>query len=214
MATSSSRRGAAAVALTVVALALSTACATPPPMPSSGEATVQIQTFSGKTFVSVSVNDSALATLFLVDTGANRTVLSPTLARRLGLDVPGDAQRQDVTVAGGQKLSVPFVPVRRVAVGAARVPDLLVGVYDMFPNSPVIDGVLGTDFLGRFRVTFDPTQRTMHLGPGPVSVVPSSQGQPRGQEQAERTEPDTSATFVVALATPPVWKPGYEWSYS
>src|SRR5260370_157641 len=85
---------------------------------------------------------AACATLFLVDTGATRTVVSPTYARRLGLNVPDDAPRRDMTVAGGSKLSVPFVRVHSVAVDTARVPDLLIGVYDIFPGAPVIDGVL------------------------------------------------------------------------
>jgi predicted aspartyl protease len=214
MATSTSRRCATALLVTVAALELSTACATPQPRPAGGEVTVQVQTFSGNTFVSVSVNDNALATLFLVDTGATRTVVSPSYARRLGLDVPDDAPRRDVTIAGGSKLSVPFVRARSVAVGAARVPDLLIGVYDIFPNAPVVDGLLGTDFLGRYRVTFDPTQRTMHLAPTSVPAVLASQGAPRSQERAERADPGATATFLLALATPPVWKPGYEWAYS
>ena len=195
-------------------VALSPACATPQPIPAGGEATVQIQMFGGKTFVAVSVNDSTLAPLFLVDTGANRSVVSPAYARRLGLRVPNDAPRRDVTIAGGGKLSVPFVQVRSVAVGAARVPDLLVGVYDIFPHSPVIGGLLGTDFLGRYRVTFDPTRLTMHLAPASVSAVPSSPEQLRPQEQTERADPGAAATFLRALATPPVWKAGYEWAYS
>lgn len=171
MATSTSSRYATALLVTVAALALSTACATPQPLPAGAEVTVQVQTFSGKTFVSVSVNDHALSTLFLVDTGATRTVVSPTYARRLSLDVPDNAPRRDMTIAGGAKLSVPFVQVRSVAVGAARVPDLHIGVYDIFPGSPIVDGLLGTDFLGRYRVTFDPTRRTMHLAPASVPAV-------------------------------------------
>src|SRR5262245_57260797 len=112
-------------AYAVVLLGL-TACATPAPLPAGGEATVQVQTFGGSSFVSVNVNDHTAATLFLVDTGANRTVLSPTYARRIGLTVPDDAPTRDVSIAGGHRLSVPFVRVRSVAVGPARVPDLLV----------------------------------------------------------------------------------------
>src|SRR5438552_5184446 len=173
MATSTSKRYATALLVTVAAFELSTACATPQPLPAGGEVKVQVQTSSGKTVVSVSVNSSTLATLFLVDTGATRTVVSPTYARRLGLNVPDDAPRRDVTVAGGSKLSVPFVRVHSVAVDTARVPDLLIGVYDIFPSAPVIDGVLGTDFLGRYRVTFDPTRRTMHLAPASIPAVGS-----------------------------------------
>ena len=71
----SSRPGVARrYAIAVAALTLNAACAAPRPLPAGGDATVQTQTFSDKTFVSVSVNESAFATLFLVDTGATRTV--------------------------------------------------------------------------------------------------------------------------------------------
>ena len=203
-------RHPAALALIV---AMSAACATPHPVPAGGEVTVPVQRFGGKTFVAVSVNDSPVATLFLVDTGATRTVLTPAYARRLGLTIPANTPKREVTIAGGSKLSVPFVRVRSVAVGAARVPDLIVGVFDVFPASPVIDGLLGTDFLGRYRVTFDPTRLTMHLAPASPSASSSSQEPPRRQEQADGVEPAVAESFVRALATPPVWKSGYEWAY-
>src|SRR5262249_10595860 len=100
-----------------------------------------------------------------------------------------------------------------VAVGAARIPDLLVGVYDIFPRSPVIDGVLGTDFLGRYRITFDPAQRIMHLAPGPISAATPT-GRPPQQADTAGVDAERSAAFIVALAAPPVWKPGDEWAYS
>jgi hypothetical protein len=211
MATSTSSGYAAGVALIVTTLGLSTACATPRPLPASGEATVQIQTIRGNTFVSVRVNDSPLGTLFVLDTGASYTVLSPRFAQRLGLDVPDDAPRQDLTVFGGRKVSVPFVRVRRVAVDTASVPDLLVGVYDVVPSAGAIDGVLGNDFLHRFRVTLDTERKLMHLTPVVTAAAPSSQGQPPRAEPSRSLAADVA--FTTALATPPLWKPGYEWSY-
>src|SRR5713226_5492464 len=100
MVTNTGSRYAAGVALIVATLGLSTACATPGPLPASGEATVQVQTIGGNTFVSVRVDDSPLGTLFLVDTGATYTVLSPRFAQRLGLDVPNDAPKRDLTIFG------------------------------------------------------------------------------------------------------------------
>jgi hypothetical protein len=225
MATNFNSRYVAGLALIVATLGLSTACATPAPLPASGEATVQIHTTRGSTFVSVSVNDSPLGTLFLVDTGAAHTVLSPTLARRLGLDVPDDAPRRALTIFGGQKLSVPFVRVRRIAVGQASVPDLLVGVHDVLPTARVVDGVLGNDFLQRFRVTLDTTRKLMHLTPVIAAAAPSSPAPPRTEQSRPQPVPLRDAqtvdgrkagsemAFSTALATPPLWKPGYEWSY-
>ena len=221
MGTSSSSASAGRLALIGATLLVAGACAAPRALPATGEATVPIQTISGHTFVSVSVNDSPAGTLFLVDTGATRTVLNPSLARRLGITVPDDAPKREITVFGGRTVSVPFVRVRSLGVGNTSVADILVGVYDATPNSPAIDGVLGVDFLGRFRVTLDTTQRTMHL----TSLTPST-----APEQAARAEPahppssgvslpaerkgeGVDASSWSALTAPPVWKPGYEWSY-
>ena len=35
------------------------------------------------------------------------------------------------------------------------VENLYIGVYDIFPNSPRLHGVLGVDFLKHFRVSFE-----------------------------------------------------------
>jgi len=147
-------------------LTLTAACATaPPPLVGAGEATVRVQKYGASLFVSAHVNDSPFDTLFLVDTGATHTVLSPLLARRLEIPVPDSAPRRTVTVFGGGKLTVPFIHVRRLAVGGASASDLTVGVYDAFPDARVVDGVLGTDFLHRFRMTVDTTQGVLHLQP-------------------------------------------------
>lgn len=127
-----------------------------------------IQVLGGGTFLSVRVNDLPFDALFLLDTGATTTIVTPLFARRIELVVPDDARHEELTVFGGRKVRMPLIRVARVAVGAARVDDLEIGVYDGFPNARVIDGVLGLDFLRRFRVTVDTTNRVLRLEP--VSV--------------------------------------------
>jgi hypothetical protein len=39
------------------------------------------------------------------------------------------------------------------------------GVYEILPDEPMIDGLLGGDFLQRFRVTLDRTAKQMRLEP-------------------------------------------------
>jgi hypothetical protein len=193
-----------ATALIGAALTLSVACATPPPPVSTqGETTARVQNLGAHTFVSVRVNDSLLDTLFLVDTGATHTILTPTLARRLDLKVPDDAPRQDVTVFGGRKISVPFIRVRRVAVGTASVPDISVAIYDAFPDARVIDGVLGTDFLHRFRMTLDTAQGVLRLRS--VSAGPES-------ARAEAA-PARAASTGLGTVQAPVWRAGNEWEF-
>jgi hypothetical protein len=111
------------------------------------------------------VNGSQSA-LLLVDTGAGSTVIRPLLLQRLGLSVPANAPRHRVTIASGLTIEVPSVTLR-VQLGDASVENLEVGVFDVAPHAPDLDGFLGADFLQRFRVTFERTARRMILEPLP-----------------------------------------------
>jgi len=125
---------------------------------------VTIQVYQGITLVSASVN-RAPGALMLVDTGAQQTILSPLLARRIGLTVPADAPKRKLAVVGGQMIDVTFVKVASLKVGDAVVEDFEVGVYEIFPQTKVLDGLLGGDFLHKFRVTVDRTANRMRLEP-------------------------------------------------
>ena len=125
---------------------------------------VPIQVLGNITLVHATVS-GALRAMLIVDTGASTTLITPLLLMRLGQPIPLDARRREVSVAGGQKLYVPFVTLGVVQVGDARVDGLEVGLYDAFPEAPEIDGLLGADFLHRFRVTLDKDARRMTLAP-------------------------------------------------
>jgi hypothetical protein len=79
--------------------------------------------------------------------------------------VPADAPKRKIRVVGGQTLDVPFIRISTVQVSAAAMTDQEVGVYDIYPDAPIIDGLLGGDFLQRFRVTLDRSARQMRLEP-------------------------------------------------
>jgi len=129
---------------------------------------VTVQVVDNAVLVPVVVNGSRPA-WFIFDTGASITVLTPSLARQLGLDVPRDAQRTTAQVAGGQQVQVPLLRVASIAVGGARVDNHEVAIYDIrrsintgaTPTSA--DGLLGFDFLGRFTTTLNPRTRTLTL---------------------------------------------------
>ena len=59
---------------------------------------------------------------------------------------------------------MPFVKIATLRVGET-MKDREVGVYEIDPEAPVIDGLLGGDFLQRFRVTLDRTAKQMRLAP-------------------------------------------------
>lgn len=133
----------------------------PPVRPSSRVTTVAVQTVDNKILVPVVLNEGQAAT-FLLDTGANITVITPNLARRLGVELASGEPKTRARVASGQEVEVSVVRVRSLGVGSARVENLGVVVYDLPALAPgalpsvIVDGLLGTDFVGRFTMTVDP----------------------------------------------------------
>lgn len=150
---------------------------------------VPLQVAENTAMVYAIVNGSQGA-LLMIDTGSDRTFITPSLASRLGLGVPDDAPRIEVTSFGGRKVEVPFVKVS-VQVGDALIGDLDVGVYEAFPDGPILDGLLGGDFLYRFRVTLDKAARRMRLEPlrGAGQVVSLSSQIAEAQLQLPRLSP-------------------------
>ncbi|MBI4637861.1 MAG: aspartyl protease family protein [Candidatus Rokubacteria bacterium] len=100
-----------------------------------------------------------------LDTDAVLTLLSPAAAARLGLGPASDAPRRSVAPPGRREVEVPLVRVTAIQVGESLVENLEVGVVDVYPEAPKVDGVLGRDFLGRFGVTLDLAARRLRLRP-------------------------------------------------
>jgi predicted aspartyl protease len=152
------------LALTIV----TTGCATSTPeAPTMAPVEVAIQLVGNVALVAASINGAAGSAVMIVDTGATSTILTPRLLSRLGLAVPADAPKRKIRIVGGQTLDVPFIRIAKVQVSTAVMNDQEVGVYDIYPDAPVIDGLLGGDFLHRFRVTLDRNAKRMRLEPLP-----------------------------------------------
>ena len=133
-----------------------------PERPAPATTAVPIQVLNNAILVPATVNDTQGVTL-LLDTGAQRTILTPESARRAGLAVPADAPRRPVLVAGGGRIEVPFLRLRRLQVGDHVVENVEVGVYPVAPGAQMLDGVLGMDVLGRFVFTVDHHARQLRL---------------------------------------------------
>ena len=101
----------------------------------------------------------------LVDTGSSLTLLSPKIASQLELPISVNTRRSLMVVAGGREVPIPRVRLVSVKLGAAAVENLYIGVYDVFPAKPQVDGVLGMDFLRHFRVSIDQRQPRLLLSP-------------------------------------------------
>lgn len=100
---------------------------------------------------SVAINGVGLR--LMVDTGADRTVISPAAAARTGLGVDRDRQVRVLGVAGSAMAGE--LLVAQMEVAGARVGPLRVIVLDTPADS--LDGLLGRDVLDYFTLTVDGT---------------------------------------------------------
>ena len=110
--------------------------------------------------VSARINGVGPVTLIL-DTGADRTMLTPMALWRLGIstDNAPPAEIRGVTgTAQGQ-----LVQVASVEVGNAKAGPLLIIAHDA--DLKQAEGLLGRDFLERFTVTIDAKERVVTLVP-------------------------------------------------
>jgi predicted aspartyl protease len=115
--------------------------------------------------VPVRVNDEGPYD-FILDTGAGTSLLSSELARALEIE---STETKEGYVAGGP-IKVPLGNVRSLAIGAARVDDVQVGIMDLADVGRAIganiDGDVGYNFLKDFRVTIDYGKKTLRLHKG------------------------------------------------
>ncbi|MEO6360666.1 MAG: aspartyl protease family protein [Sphingomicrobium sp.] len=96
---------------------------------------------------------------FIVDTGADRTVISSHLARALKLDATRPVQL--FTVSGDQ--SVQTVALGRLEFGQKRIENVNAAVLERADLGA--DGILGIDSLRSERVTFDFPKKMMTIVP-------------------------------------------------
>jgi hypothetical protein len=124
-----------------------------------GTSLVPVRTAGPSAIVTVTLNQTITGNLML-DTGASHTVISQRLAGVLSLRPMG---RSAVQTVGGV-IAVTISRLRSLKVGAAEVSDLPIVVHD-FSRDPRIDGLLGMDFLGRYRFGLDAQRQVLVLSP-------------------------------------------------
>jgi hypothetical protein len=119
----------------------------------------------GTSFVVSVTLDGLHRARLLVDTGATLTILRPRLIERMHGAVTIKGLRPSMITASGETVSVSLLRLRALTVGSFEVAGLHVGVYDVVPQVPSIDGLLGTDFLHRSVVNVDGRQLTLERKP-------------------------------------------------
>jgi len=98
---------------------------------------------------------------FLVDTGATLTVISQRFAHEMKLDITQPI-RQIQTASAHQVVQTPVIRLDSLQVGDKKVNNLEVLIVDL-PKALRVDGLLGVNFLEKFRVTFEFDQAILVL---------------------------------------------------
>lgn len=111
--------------------------------------------------VDVRINGGGAATL-LLDTGADRTLISPRALQAAGVSLTRPVGTGSMTGVTGSD-QVQYVVVDSLAVGEARVGKMPVASYEM----PGVqgDGLLGRDFLDQFKLNIDSRSGVVTLDP-------------------------------------------------
>jgi hypothetical protein len=110
--------------------------------------------------VSAKINSAGPITLIL-DTGSDRTLVTPAALQRLGISTENGPRGILKGVTGTSHVDA--VWVNSVEVGEARVGPILIIAHDA--DLKAADGLLGRDFLAHFNVTIDSKERVVTLAP-------------------------------------------------
>jgi clan AA aspartic protease (TIGR02281 family) len=98
----------------------------------------------------------------LIDTGASLTMLTPAALGRRG-DAAHETGRTGIFNTANGRVRAPIYRLDALSVGDWQVSDLEVGVLDL--DNPGIDGLLGMNFLSRFRFFIDQNEALLRLSP-------------------------------------------------
>lgn len=112
--------------------------------------------------VDVKINGSG-GTRLMLDTGADRTLISPRALQAAGVRITSPAASGQIVGATGSE-RIDFVAVDSLEIGDARVGRMVVGAFNL-PTTDVGDGLLGRDFLDQFNVNIDSGKGVVTLSP-------------------------------------------------
>jgi clan AA aspartic protease (TIGR02281 family) len=124
------------------------------------EVSVPLRRIPGGWMAEVLLNETQTGR-FLVDTGASVTVISPDLARAIGLQPTADTPSMELQTLSGRTRGA-LLTIPSVRVGEAEARNVPAVVHETGPH---MDGILGNTFLARYTFTLDPRQGVLVLRP-------------------------------------------------
>lgn len=124
------------------------------------EIVVPLRPVGNSYLVKATLNERRRVTLML-DTGASISVIKPTVLASLGGTTGNNARVIQLNTANGM-VTAPLVQLESLTVGKQSIQGITVAVIDLTGLSD-IDGLLGMDYLGRFRFTVDRDQDALIL---------------------------------------------------
>lgn len=131
--------------------------------------------------------------VFVLDTGAGRTVIAEDLARAWELPARAPVVVHGLTAAQ----MAPTVHVQRLSLGGRRFHDLETPV---FPRSLIAaDGLMGLDVLGRFRLDLNIPARRVRLAPSGPDVLEVGTAGHRATRLRSHERPARHGRFGVLI---------------
>jgi clan AA aspartic protease (TIGR02281 family) len=132
-----------------------------PPKPAApSKAAIPIEKNGSIVIVDATLNGKTSAKL-IVDTGASFTMISTAMAKELGINLDGSRRTAPFHTANGV-IQAPLADLESVAVGGMEVTNLTAAIHDALPNTAVV-GLLGLNFLSKFRMDIDTQKGLLHL---------------------------------------------------
>jgi clan AA aspartic protease (TIGR02281 family) len=145
---------------TVVVLAALALAASP--APAANTAFPLERDDAGRMLAAVTVNDKG-PYQFILDTGANRTVLAPRVASELGIALDSAPQRSVSGIGGAGR--APMVRISSLKAGALDRRDVSALIMSGYALEGA-DGIIGMDGLAGQRLLIDFERRSFETGPG------------------------------------------------
>jgi predicted aspartyl protease len=105
---------------------------------------------------------------FLLDTGATKTILSAAIADKLHIS----KGRIEMLLSAGGNLPISVRRVDALELGFTRLENVEIAVGNLaFMKSLKVDGLLGSDYLRRFKISIDYDNRSVEVQPSQDSDI-------------------------------------------